>query len=45
MSDFIDFNIEVSTSQGRLTTADIIADITEAEDEEFEVDDEDDKLL
>ena len=41
--DFIDFDIEVSTSHGRLTTVDIIADITEAEDEEFEVDDEDDK--
>ena len=38
--DFIDFDIEVSTSHGRLTTADIIADITGAEDEELEVDDE-----
>ena len=41
--DFIDFDIEVSTSHGLLTTADIIADITGAEEEESEVDDEDDK--
>ena len=41
--DFIDFDIEVSTSHGRLTTADIIADITGAEDEELDDEDEDDK--
>ena len=39
--DFIDFDIEVSTSHGLLTTAGIIAEITGTQDEELE--DEDDK--
>ena len=34
--DFIDFDIEVSTSNGRLKTADITADITGTQDEELE---------
>ena len=38
-----DFDSEVSTSHERLTTADINPDITGAEYEELEVDDEDDK--
>ena len=46
--DFIDFDIEVSTSHGLLTTAGIIAEITGTQDEELEVTDadenEEDKL-
>ena len=38
--DFIDFDIEVSTSHGLLTTAGIIAEITGTQDEKLE--DEDD---
>ncbi|XP_057305268.1 tigger transposable element-derived protein 4-like [Hydractinia symbiolongicarpus] len=41
--DFIDFDIEVSTSHGRLKTADIIAEITGTQDEELEEVDEEDK--
>ncbi|XP_057290295.1 tigger transposable element-derived protein 4-like [Hydractinia symbiolongicarpus] len=41
--DFIDFHIEVSTSHGRLKTADIIAEITGTQDEELEEVDEEDK--
>ena len=43
--DFIDFDIEVSTSHGLLTTAGIIAEITGTQDEELEDEDdnEDDK--
>ena len=43
--DFIDFDIEVSTSHGLLTTAGIIAEITGTQEEELEDEDdnEDDK--
>ncbi|XP_057302680.1 tigger transposable element-derived protein 4-like [Hydractinia symbiolongicarpus] len=41
--DFIDFDIEVSTSHGRLKTADIIAEITGTQYEELEEVDEEDK--
>ncbi|XP_057307425.1 tigger transposable element-derived protein 6-like [Hydractinia symbiolongicarpus] len=41
--DFIDFDIEVSTSHGRLKTADIITEITGTQDEELEEVDEEDK--
>ena len=34
---FIDFDIEVSTSKGRLTTANIIAEITGTQDEKFKL--------
>ena len=42
-TDFINFDIEVSTSHGLLTTADIIAEITQDEKLEDEDHNEDDK--
>lgn len=42
VEDFIDFDIEMSTSHTSLKTADIIADITGTQDEEDEEDEEDD---
>ena len=33
---FVDFDIEISTSHGRLTTADIIAEVTGTQDTELE---------